>query len=197
MKSYKVLVLGDGGVGKTNFVRFWKGEEFDHKYIATIGVDVSKIELNTNHGNVSIAFWDMASSSKNYYLQDKYYENADAAIIMFDLTSRITYKNVVYWYKDIERILSSKIPIVFCGNKVDLQDLKVKEKQIIYPRKKQCPYFNISSKTCINIELPILYILKSLIDKDCFIIGKNDQIIDYDMNKEKEEEIDEIEEIDL
>jgi GTP-binding nuclear protein Ran len=62
-----------------------------------------------------------------------------AAIIMFDVTSRNTYKNVPNWYKDLWRVCEG-IPIVLCGNKVDVKDRKVKPKQITFHRKKnlQC-----------------------------------------------------------
>lgn len=57
------------------------------------------------------------------------------AIIMFDVTSRVTYKNVPNWHRDLVRVCEN-IPIVLCGNKVDIKDRKVKAKTIVFHRKK-------------------------------------------------------------
>ena len=57
------------------------------------------------------------------------------AIIMFDVTARITYKNVPNWHRDLVRVCEN-IPIVLCGNKVDIKDRKVKAKSIVFHRKK-------------------------------------------------------------
>jgi GTPase SAR1 family protein len=62
-----------------------------------------------------------------------------AAIIMFDVTSRMTYKNVPNWHRDLVRVCEG-IPIVLCGNKVDIKDRKVKPKQITFHRKKNLQY---------------------------------------------------------
>ena len=61
--------------------------------------------------------------------------SGQCAIIMFDVTSRVTYKNVPNWYRDLVRVCDD-IPIVLCGNKVDLKDRKVKAKSIVFHRKK-------------------------------------------------------------
>jgi GTP-binding nuclear protein Ran len=57
------------------------------------------------------------------------------AIIMFDVTARVTYKNVPDWHRDLVRVCE-RIPMVLCGNKVDMKDRKVKAKQITFHRKK-------------------------------------------------------------
>jgi GTP-binding nuclear protein Ran len=61
--------------------------------------------------------------------------SGDCAIIMFDVNARSTYKNVPNWYRDLTRICEN-IPIVLCGNKVDIKDRKVKAKSIVFHRKK-------------------------------------------------------------
>ncbi len=68
---------------------------------------------------------------------------------MFDVTSRITYKNIANWYKDIRRVREDS-PIVVVGNKLDVEDRKVKPKQIKFPRRKNLPYCEISAKANYN-----------------------------------------------
>jgi GTP-binding nuclear protein Ran len=81
---------------------------------------------------------------------------------MFDVGSRITYKNVPKWYKDLSRIMEN-IPIVLVGNKVDQKDRKVKARQITFHRKHQMQYYDISAKSNFQYEKPFLWILRKLI----------------------------------
>lgn len=86
----------------------------------------------------------------------------NAAIIMFDVTSRVTYKNVPNWHRDLVRVCEN-IPIVLCGNKVDIKDRKVKAKAVTFHRKKNLQYFEISAKSNYNFEKPFLWIARKLI----------------------------------
>ena len=86
---------------------------------------------------------------------------ADCAIVMFDVCSRITYKNVPKWYKDITRVCDNK-PIVLVGNKVDFKDRKVKARQILFPRKHGIQYYDVSAKSNYQFEKPFLWLLKKL-----------------------------------
>lgn len=88
--------------------------------------------------------------------------DAHGVILLFDLTSRITYKNLPNLYRDITRICGN-IPIVICGNKLDLHNKrKIPKEKITYPKKKNLPYFEISIKKMIDIHQPILYLLRQL-----------------------------------
>jgi GTP-binding nuclear protein Ran len=91
---------------------------------------------------------------------------------MFDVTSRITYKNVPNWHRtcpshffliigDLVRVCEN-IPIVLCGNKVDVKDRKVKAKTITFHRKKNLQYFDISAKSNYNFEKPFLWLARKL-----------------------------------
>ena len=87
--------------------------------------------------------------------------SGDCAIIMFDVTSRITYNNVSNWYRDIMRVCDN-IPIVLCGNKVDVEDRKVKAKSVVFHRQKM-QFFETSAKTRYNISKPFLWLARQLI----------------------------------
>ena len=89
----------------------------------------------TNKGPIRFNVWDTAGQEKFGGLRDGYYIQGQCAIIMFDVTSRVTYKNVPNWHRDLVRVCEG-IPIVLCGNKVDVKDRKVKAKSIVFHRKK-------------------------------------------------------------
>ena len=76
--------------------------------------------FTTNFGEILFNVWDTAGQEKFGGLRDGYYIQGQCGIIMFDVTSKITYKNVPNWHRDLERVCEN-IPIVLCGNKVDVK----------------------------------------------------------------------------
>ena len=86
---------------------------------------------------------------------------SQAAIIMFDVTSRLTYKNIYNWHEYLTRVCPG-IPMVVCGNKTEVKDRKVKPRQITYPRKHNLPYYDISIKANRNLQTPILTLARLL-----------------------------------
>ena len=106
--------------------------------------------------------WDTAGQEKFGGLRDGYYIQGQCAIIMFDVTSRITYKNVPNWHRDMVRVCEN-IPIVLVGNKVDVKERKVKAKQITFHRKKNLQYYDISAKSNYQFEKPFLWLAKKLV----------------------------------
>lgn len=168
--EYKIVLVGDGGVGKTTFVKRHQTGEFEKKYIATQGVDVSSIVFYTNHGPIKLNLWDTAGQEKLGGLREGYYIGANGAIIMFDVTSRVTYKNVPKWYKDLTRIVEN-IPIVLVGNKVDQKDRRVRARQITFHRKRSLQYYDISAKSNYQYEKPFLWLLRTLVgDPNLFLV---------------------------
>ena len=159
--TFKLVLVGDGGVGKTTFVKRHLTGEFEKKYVATLGVEVHPLAFTTNRGPITFNVWDTAGQEKFGGLRDGYYIQGQCAIIMFDVTSRITYKNVPTWHKDLVRVCEN-IPIVLCGNKVDIKDRKVKAKAITFHRKKNLQYYDISAKSNYNFEKPFLWLARKL-----------------------------------
>lgn len=85
----------------------------------------------------------------------------NCGIIMFDVCSRITYKNVPKWYKDLTRICEG-IPICLVGNKVDVKDRKVKAEMITFHRRRGLQYFDVSAKSNYQFDRPFLWLLRRL-----------------------------------
>ena len=161
MPEFKLILVGDGGVGKTTFVKRHLTGEFEKKYVATLGVEVHPLVFHTNRGPIKFNVWDTAGQEKFGGLRDGYYIQGQCAIIMFDVTSRITYKNVPNWHRDLTRVCEN-IPIVLTGNKVEIKDRKVKAKQITFHRKKNLQYYDISAKSNYNFEKPFLWLARKL-----------------------------------
>lgn len=159
--KFKLVLVGDGGVGKTTFVKRHRTGEFEKKYVATMGVEVNPLPFYTSLGVIVFNVWDTAGQEKFGGLRDGYYIGGQCAIIMFDVTARVTYRSVPIWHKDLTRVCED-IPIVLVGNKIDCKDRKVKPKEIQFHRKKNLQYFDISAKSNYNFEKPFLYIIRKL-----------------------------------
>ena len=113
---------------------------------------------------------------------------------MFDVTSRATYKNVPTWHRDIVRVCEN-IPIVLCGNKVDVADRKVKPKSINFHRKKNLQYYDVSAKSNYNFEKPFLWLARKIVGdpnlglSEAPAMAPAEVAIDMNVMKQYEEEL--------
>jgi len=108
----KLVLVGDGGVGKSTLINKLLYDEFDPMYIATLGVEV----YPWNGYNI----WDTAGQNKFGGLRDGYYINADLAIIMVDVTSKLTAKSIKEWYNSLKR-MSPNVKVAIFLNKCDCE----------------------------------------------------------------------------
>ena len=151
----KLIIVGNNGVGKTCFVKKAFCGKFETGYKATLGFEIIPV------GNYSC--WDTAGNENYGGLRDGYYIGANAAIIMFDVTSRVSFKSVSFWYKSIRGVCPD-IPIVLCGNKVDCKDHKAIDLGRFI--NKGIQYYDISTKSNHKLMDPFLYI-------SCGLLGDN------------------------
>ena len=161
--QFKLVLVGDGGTGKMTCMKRHMTGEFEKKHVATLGVEVHPLVFHTNRGQIKFTVWDTAGQEKFGGLRDGYYIQAQCAIIMFDITSRVTYKNVPNWHRDLVLRACENIPVVLCGNKVDIKDRKVKAKSVVFHRKKNLQNDDISAKSSYNFERPFLCLARKLI----------------------------------
>ncbi len=132
---FKVVLIGDGAVGKTSLVRRFVEQRFDDNYIATIGVNVKKKVIPKSKSTLSI--WDIfGQKSLSPNLQSKYYHGAKGALVVFDITRKNTFDNVDQWIKDLYKV-TGEIPVYILANKVDLISDFQKEMNVSLNKKTQ------------------------------------------------------------
>lgn len=158
MDAYKLVLVGDGRVGKSAFVQHHLIGEFQTSYLPTLGVEVHPLTLKTNKGLKHFNVWDCAGQERFGGLRDAYYTNADCAIVMYDCESPVTMFNVNFWVKKI-RAKCGNIPIVVCGNKCDIGSI-----QLFTPRPET--QWLVSAKSGENCEKPLLHLLRELTHQD-------------------------------
>jgi GTP-binding nuclear protein Ran len=183
--TFKIVLVGCGGVGKTSFVTRHGNGGFEKSYFASYGVEIGNVSFYTNRGPILFIFYTISATFMSNAGIGQVIEGADAAIIMFDLTSKVSYKNIPNHFRTITRICDN-IPIYLCGNKCeDMVGRKLKDTDIRFPEKKGIPYCEISVKTCLNIEIPLLEIAKILVkDSDLsFSLNSKEGASSFDLNE--------------
>ncbi|XP_063900868.1 uncharacterized protein LOC135120493 [Zophobas morio] len=158
---FKLLLVGDGCVGKTTFCKRHLTGEFETRYNATIGAEIHFLLFQTNLGPVQFEVWDTAGQDKFSAVREGYFAGGECCIVMFDLTNRSTYNHSALWHQEVTRYCGN-IPSVLCGNKVDLPAREVKPKHIDYHKKKKMSYYDISAKSNFNMEKPFLALARVL-----------------------------------
>lgn len=159
--SFKIILVGDAAVGKTSFIKKHLTGEFDRHYSPTQSLEVHPLKFYTNHGPIVFNLWDISNSEDSSIQKEAYFIGSHGGIIMFDVTSRQSYKSVPRIHRDIFRICD-KIPLVLVGNKVDIKDRKVQSKQIIYHKRHDLQYFDVSGKISYQYEKPFIYLARKV-----------------------------------
>ncbi len=118
---FKVVVIGDGAVGKTSLIRKFTKSEFSKEYIMTLGAQITTHDAKIERANCRLILWDIAGDKSLSSLRPAFYRGAKGAIIVFSHASgqEESFKNISFWLKDIRKNCE-KIPIILFGNKVDL-----------------------------------------------------------------------------
>jgi Rab family protein len=129
LKSIKVVLLGDSGVGKTTIVTQYVSGAAPESVNPTIGAAFLTKELTIDGQNLELLIWDTAGQEVYRGLAPMYYRSAVIGIIVFDVTNADSHSAVSYWVQQLQENIEGGIVILVCGNKVDLEDKRVIEFQ--------------------------------------------------------------------
>ena len=121
--KYKIILAGEGAVGKTTLINRFVTGSFSTDYKATIGVAIFSKLLEIDGMEVSLQIWDIAGQTLFRNLRTRFFQNAKGALLVYDLTMPSTLANLNKWINDIKNVTNA-IPFVLIGNKVDLTELQ-------------------------------------------------------------------------
>lgn len=160
--TYKIIIVGDGEVGKTSLIRRHVTGQFEEKYIPTLGVEVHPMRFETNYGPICFNIWDCAGRNEYSGLRDGYYIQANAAIVMYDVSKPDTFKNTDNWIASIRKVCPD-IPIVVVGNKVDASGFGCLRDMVW---NNQLQHYYVSSKSNYNYVEPFQYLARVLMARN-------------------------------
>jgi small GTP-binding protein len=122
-KIYKVVVLGDGAVGKTALRHRYLGEGFKQSYSMTIGADFAVKRVELDGKEIVAQIWDLAGQLRFQSVREVYYQGATGALLVFDITRSSTFESIPQWVTELlENNKQKIIPMVLIGNKSDLRE---------------------------------------------------------------------------
>jgi small GTP-binding protein len=166
--SNKIILTGDYQVGKTSLIRRFVENAFKRDYISTIGVQISKKTIHlTEENKMNFIIWDIGGQSFQMApYRARFYNGANAALIVVDRTRPDHLKSVEKWYNDIKSSIPKNIPIIIVGNKSDLSDELVISKEEIRDISKKFGFHYIltSAKTGEHVNDAFLYIAYRVIE---------------------------------
>lgn len=119
-RIFKIVFIGDSGVGKSSFIHRFCHNAFKATFSATIGVDFQVKSVNVDGRVVALQLWDTAGQERFRSITKQYFRKADGVIIMYDVTSEMSFKSVRSWISSVQEGADDKIVLVLIGNKSDL-----------------------------------------------------------------------------
>lgn len=165
---FKILVAGDGGVGKTTLLRRYVDRTFDESTIETVGVDFFLKQFENETGACSLQLWDLGGQERFRHLLEDFIMGARGALLLFDLTRMPNINDLLNWV-NILRIHDFNLPILLVGTKLDLEDAIAVDDESGFNIKNafnMLDYIKTSSKTGHNVDLVFDVMVKDLIAKN-------------------------------
>jgi len=181
---FKIILIGSSGVGKSSILQRYIQKTFNDSYASTIGVDFFMKSINIGEKTIKLQLWDTAGTEKFRSITTGYYRGADAAFVVFDLSSKTSFKAVSEWIENYYKYKNpdSEKNVVLIGNKVDLVDKRevTQEEAENYVKDNNIFYFETSAKEGKNIEECFNFMAEKLLEqyenKDNELVKRKDVI---------------------
>lgn len=127
---FKLLLIGDSGVGKSCLLLRFAEDAFTDSYLSTIGVDFKIRTIEVEGKTVKLQIWDTAGQERFRTIAAAYYRGAHGIIVVYDVTDGESYENVKGWLTEIDRYASEGVHKLLLGNKSDLSERRVVQTEV-------------------------------------------------------------------
>ncbi|KAG7698017.1 hypothetical protein KL930_001679 [Ogataea haglerorum] len=192
LTKYKIVFLGDQGVGKTSLITRFMYDTFDAHYAATIGIDFLSKTMYLDDKTIRLQLWDTAGQERFRSLIPSYIRDSNVAIIVYDITNKESFQNVSKWFDYVKQERGSNVLIILVGNKSDLENKIIpNEEGESMCKKLGCNFFiETSSKNGYNVKnlfKKVAKLLPELQDENTDQALDNDkvQMIDVAVNNQE------------
>jgi len=161
---FKLLLIGDSGVGKSCLLLRFADNTYTDSYISTIGVDFKIRTLDIDGKTVKLQIWDTAGQERFRTITSSYYRGAHGIIVVYDVTDKVSFNNVKQWLGEIDRYACQSVNKLLVGNKADLIEKKV----VDYNESKEfadslgISFLETSAKSAQNVEEAFLTMTRQI-----------------------------------
>nr|BAV58347.1 GTP-binding protein YPTC1 [Ulva partita] len=151
---FKLLLIGDSGVGKSCLLLRFADDTYTESYISTIGVDFKIRTVELDGKIIKLQIWDTAGQERFRTITSSYYRGAHGIIVVYDVTDQESFDNVKTWLSEIDRYANEHVNKLLVGNKADLVSKKVVETQAAqeFADDLNIPFLETSAKDSKNVE---------------------------------------------
>ena len=175
--KFKIIVIGDTGVGKTKIIKQYATKEFSDNAKPTVGVDFYKKTFKINEDYIKVKIWDTAGQERYKSITNAYIKGCHGVLVVYDITNEDSFNNIEKWIERTYDIYNQNIKIILVGNKSDLEnERKVKTETALEKAKKlNMPLMEVSALKNLNIKEVFEKLLLSMYeDKKAKKIEKED-----------------------
>ncbi|KAM6500940.1 Ras family domain containing protein [Amanita muscaria] len=161
---FKVVLIGDSGVGKSNLLSRFTRNEFNLESKSTIGVEFATRSINLDGKVIKAQIWDTAGQERYRAITSAYYRGAVGALLVYDIAKHATYVNVTRWLKELRDHADSNIVIMLVGNKSDLKHLRAvpTDEAKAFATENGLSFIETSALDASNVENAFLTILTDI-----------------------------------
>ena len=172
--SFKIIIIGDSGVGNSCLLKRAVQNTFDPNYHATLGFEFLLMHFHVNDIKVKLQIWDTCGEEKYKSLIKGFYKNTSLALVVYDINDQNSFDSLNNWIKDIIEHTSEDLPIFMVGNKCDLEKIVSSEDAKSFADSNRIEYFSeCSAKTGYNVKETFFEIVKHLYKKYVELKSKN------------------------
>eukprot|EP00088_Acartia_fossae_P006057 TRINITY_DN12766_c0_g1_i3.p1 TRINITY_DN12766_c0_g1~~TRINITY_DN12766_c0_g1_i3.p1 ORF type:complete len:202 (-),score=38.72 TRINITY_DN12766_c0_g1_i3:474-1079(-) len=164
---FKLLLIGDSGVGKTCILFRFSEDAFNTTFISTIGIDFKIKTIELKGKKIKLQIWDTAGQERFHNITTSYYRGAMGIMLVYDITNTKSFDNIAKWLRNIDEHANEDVERMILGNKCDMEDKRV----ISYERGQSIAkehglrFLETSAKTNVNVETAFLQLAESILDK--------------------------------
>lgn len=151
---FKLLLIGDSGVGKSCLLLRFADDTYTESYISTIGVDFKIRTIDLDGKTIKLQIWDTAGQERFRTITSSYYRGAHGIIIVYDVTDLDSFQNVKQWLHEIDRYASENVNKLLVGNKADLADKRTVQEGDAreFANELSIQFLETSAKEATNVE---------------------------------------------
>ena len=187
---YKIIIIGDTCVGKSNILSRYLKDEFREDSKSTVGVELGSKFLKVKGVGTKLQIWDTAGQERYRSITSSYFKGSHGCFIVYDITNETSFEDVNKWYEQAQKESSKEVSIILVGNKCDLEnERKVsKEKGEEKARALNCPFFETSALSKLKIDDIFNEMVNNIFDRtggpkndddddDIEIVNENDKAV--------------------